>query len=223
MFIDKNAAEILFRMTVSCAPLKECAPGMPDRLEKKLFSKIKSATGQVEFAVFKNVLEPVTFEKIQKFVRVCGKEIIDTDLIIQFFGGRLHLKKIIDQLKAEKVNDDFFLKTVFAHIGVPLKITVQNGKTAEGIYRNGKLEVPIKNLVIFPGDFVNLGDIVVAHYALIISTSISRDAKTKILAAQGRNFGFTLACCYLRKQGGLNYAEFLNLSEGTGDIIKNLY
>lgn len=223
MLIDKKATEILFRMFLSCAPLKECMPGMSGKPEKELFNKIKGATVNIDFSIFKRALEPQTFEKIQEFVRVSGKEIIDTNLIIQFFGGRLHLKKIIDQLKAEKVNDDFFLKTVFAHIGIPLEVTVQNGKTAEGIYRNGKLEVPIKNLVIFPGDFVKLGDIVVAHYALIISTSISRDAKTKILFAQRKNFGFALACCYLQKQGGLDYAEFLNLSEVTSDIIKNLY
>lgn len=223
MLINKKAAEILFRMVVSCAPfLKGCGRSTAYLKEKELFQKIENSGSEIDLSIFKDVLEEVTFKKIQELALVYGKKIIDADLIIQLFGGSAHFEKIIGQLGKGQVSEDFFQKTLFAHIAVVVKILEKRGNLASGVYRNGDLEVQVKNLIIFPGDSVNLGDIVVAHYALIVSTGISSDAKTKIMVAQGRNTDFKISCNYLNKQGGLDYIEFLNLAEGTSDIIQNL-
>jgi len=224
MLISKKAAEILFRMFLSCAPLKECMLGMSGKPVpvKELFDKIKKAATSVDFSIFKRALEPLTFKKIQETALASGKKGIDVDLIVQIFGGSAHFEKILGQLRAEKkIPEDYFKKTLFAHMAVVVEILGKKDNLACGVYRNGDLEVRIENLVIFPGDSVNIGNKVLVHYALIVATGISREARIKTLIAQGRCREFSEACLYLKRRGGINYdGEFMDLCGITSAVVK---
>jgi len=212
MYIKKDTAEVLFKLIISCAYMKESVPGG--------FEKLKVMDKIVDFSIFESILEEVTYRKIEKFAQDSGKEIIDNDLLAEFFGGEPHFQKIIGQLSVERVSEDFFHKTVFAHMEVVAEITQTDG-TIEAIYKNGELFVKIKNLVLFPGDVVLVGDKVLVHYAVILSKEISIETEKKIMKEQSARAEFVEACRYLANLGGIDYAEFLDLCEGTRAMIQN--
>lgn len=216
MLITKNAALVFSRIVVSCLPLKDELFG---KEQQGLIKDLKSED-KIDLKEFAKVflLEKETYQDIVKFAKSLGKNLVDRDMVLEFFGGRPHLQKIVRQIRNQIHGKKLAQQFLFAHILIPVEI-VSAGEKLSGIYRNGNSEFSVKNLVPFPEDAaMSVGQKVLVHYAAVITTEFDRATEEKILKDQANQEEFISACEHL---GEIDYSKFMNLCEGTQTVVKN--
>lgn len=213
--ITKEALGGLSRIFVSCRPL------MGEIITPNQFYLISKAREKqdIYFSDFTRHL-PVpdpTYGQILRFANRQGKNVIDEQVIWEFFGGYPHFLKIKKQIKKLKLKKDFAKRIFLAHMLIVVRITKIKGGI-EGVYRNRNIEVKVKNLVSTLKDAkLKKNQKILAHYASIVSDKVSADLEKKLKQEQAEENYFLEACRYVKE---IDYKDFWDLYRWSKKIIK---
>lgn len=206
----------LARIFVSCRPIMS---GTLTANQLCLIEKAKSERDVVFSDFVKRLPIPdPTYQQILSFAESNGQGFVDAKIVWRFFGGEPHFKKILGQIEEYGLKKDFAMKIFFAHILIPIEVLRVEGGLFDGIYRNGDVEVRIKNLVpALPASDVLIGGKALVHYASMISVDFSKEIKEDLLRAQANNTEFVKACKYVKE---IDYNDFWGLCEWTKNTVR---
>lgn len=175
MKITKEALSALLRIVVGCKP----PMGKEKRRQNEShLVECSRKKNDIEFDFFKSGLADGSemYDKIASLALSMGKEDIDLEVVIVYFGGREHITKTISELHEANVNSNsvFFLQTLFSHLLTPVKIIKLDLKEGffDGVYVNGKCNVEVKNIMFFSEDEkeIFIGNEVLIHFPLYVSS-----------------------------------------------------
>ncbi len=130
---------------------------------------------------------------INNYVRKTKKKRLGFEDFIRIYWDARHIKDF-----------DYGPITTFGHVVNPIEITQVNGDKCSGTYK-GKFEIPVSGLYD-PTGKVKKGDIVLAHFAMIIGT-INENQKQEIINYQSNDK--ELVKTY-RKISEIDYTKVLN-------------
>ena len=132
---------------------------------------------------------------------------IDGEFVLNFFAGNQHIERAEYDVREEKIAEiigkRYALKDFVSHVLLPVIVTEKSKEFFCAKYVNGHLSFPLKNLVAFPEESyrIKVGDIVLVHYASIISSNIDYDMAQLIFAIQYENKEFMKACMAISNDG----------------------
>lgn len=155
-----------------------------------------------------------TYELIAAFADGLGTHRITEDVVYGFFGGQPHFDKILGQIHEFKLKREFADRIFVAHILLPVVVTSDQDAESRvsALYRNGKVEVVLKNLVPSNGVAVSRDGSALAHYATIIDAYVSDSDAAHLLKIQAQQPEFMAAC---RRVKQLDYLDFWDLCRWT--------
>ncbi|HEX8974704.1 MAG TPA: hypothetical protein VF817_04435 [Patescibacteria group bacterium] len=237
MKITHDGLVMLARVFISCNPIHG---GVEEELQGETFNEqglsqnqqylVDSANSGQDFefdayvAGLPNKASTHKYVKIRIWAEKNGREAIDEDVVLRFFGGREHVAKASNDIKVAKVGNEFGQRILFAHLVMPVRITEVHGEFFAGEYKNGDMVVGVKGLVpllryITRSENIQLkvGDVVLTHYASIISEKVSPDIEDYLLREQAASPEYVSACEYVQE---LDFEKFWNLSKWTKQIAK---
>lgn len=219
--ITKDALKYLAMMNVSCTPL--CEP-KKKKNQKYLVDLAKKGTD----VSFKNFLKKLPeksdlYGKIYQFAKESGQIHIGVTIVCRFFGGAKHIKKALEDVAGmKKAIKDFF---IFIHVLIPFRVTRINGTKVSGIYENGDISVPIKNLMTFKMSrkHIEVGKIAFSHYASVIcapSGHFNDKFVEEILEEHAENQEFWLAAKSMEKAGGIDFNKMFELRKIAEEVAE---
>jgi hypothetical protein len=129
------------------------------------------------------------YDDIVDYASSLGKDRIDEDLIISYFGGKRHIDKILKDLESIKMDASGKDMYLFHHLLKRVVFIVHEG-IISGVYHNGASIIKIDNLIPFKNeqDKITSGDEGLIHFSLIIASQIScPEAVKEILLEQRSN------------------------------------
>lgn len=98
---------------------------------------------------------------------------VDEKVVIDFFAGQPHARKILQDIENEKergYSELYRQKMLFAHMLVPLRITQAKNGRYFGIYEAGNGLLEMKNLLCFSESLNSFkkGEVALVHYGFVL-------------------------------------------------------
>jgi hypothetical protein len=143
------------------------------------------------------------YDNLVKTAKLLGKNVIDKEIVIKYFGGRAHEKSALDEAAIDIEQFSLPLqKLLLAHILIPLKIIGkdENGLIAE--YENDGKRVRFEGVLLFKEDESRdlSGKIVLFHYAPVVMADPGKELVAYLLDEQKKCNGFMKALANLDGQ-----------------------
>lgn len=163
---------------------------------------------------------PALENSISKLARKLGYKKISRQNVAEFFTGNDHYEKILSEFEENKLhivpNSIFSLRTIFAHLIMPIRIVGKDTDGFVGKYQNGKFEFEIKGLIASKVDKEIIQKMlaeekeimVLSHFATVIVANPDRKLVTEINEMHNHLELLRKACTYLQSHGGVNYNVF---------------
>lgn len=220
MKITHEAMELLAIHNGSCRTFKE--------------KKIKNLKYLVECAKSGDSLDFDEFisklpEKSDMYVLIkgattlLGKEEIDRQTLLNFFGGRWHVEHVLDQIRfehvAKKEGQEFADKLLFAHLLTPVVLDDVRAGHIAASYHNKDVTVKLQNLIVHPWVKKALvpGKMVLVHYAVIVDANPSLEEIKFLLEEQSARSDFMDVIGLIKK---IDFEKFWNLKTWTEDLLE---
>lgn len=158
-------------------------------------------------------LEMDTGKAISLFSGVLGKNRIDEEVVLLFFGGPPHINYALGEIRLNgltgKIADTFLI------FHVPLAVTITDTTDSIwGTYKNGKAEISVRNIINLADEFklfrnirLKKGQKILVHYGAIVGTNIDPEIWDKITGLQQRNAAFMRACGNIKVINCREFAE----------------
>lgn len=235
MRITNDGLKMLARVFISCNPIHNStteelkgefvnAQGLSENqlylIDSAKSGKVFDYEGYVSGLPNSNSLPK--YEKIKVFAERMGRDVIDEKVVLMFFGGIDHINKALADNRDFKINHDFGMILLFIHLVTPVKIAGIVDDFYEGTYVNAGCEVRIKGLVPLLNNIpsidnieIKIGDVVLTHYASIISPNVSEEMKEYLLGQQRESEQYMQAC---KEVAEMDFNRFWNLSKWTKQI-----
>jgi hypothetical protein len=168
--------------------------------EEHLFFSMENKV-DVEFNEFKKGLADGTemYDSIAKFAISRGKDKIDKEVVLAYFGNSDHIKKTVSELTEDNVELDsiFALHTLFIHLVTPVQITEVNesGNSFSGKYENGTNEIEVRDVLFLSRDkhLIEKGNKVFTHFLLFVAKCDNERLENELLDSQVSDANFMKA------------------------------
>ena len=178
---------------------------------------------------------PALESSLIEFAKQGCHEKITASAVSEFFAGKVHYEKILLDFEQHKLhirpNSVYSLRTIFAHLVLPVEIVGHESDGFIGKYSKGQHEFAVRGLVASNDDALKLDDfllkkanpVVLIHFAAIIEVKPLREIVAQIMELNQQSELFILACKYLQKNGGVDYNVFpRDCRRETEKILKNI-
>ena len=161
------------------------------------------------------------YSSIYSFALSIGAEKINTDILYRFFGGKVHVEHVLDQIRAVNEGGKFSERYLFAHMLIPVALTAISEDNIAATYVNNDAAVDVSGLLVHPCIPVKfkVGDMVLVHYAVIIGVA-EKNICDWLLEEQESSHEFMEVC---RRISKIDYKSFWNIRGWTEDLIKKCF
>lgn len=209
MKINKDAIAFFYRIFFSCyIPCKIYEDN------EKIFKQRMAQGFDMEFDDFCDGLQEWESRKkaIVGLAKQAGKDVIDKEVLAEYFGGMKHTEVVIEGLREEKVqeNSKFYFYSIFNHTLMPIKILEISQKypVIIGIYENEEFAVKVSCILFYENERedVFVGKTVLCHYPMIVDANPNDTTVKMLLSEQKKDVVFMDAVKYFRD--GVNHANF---------------
>lgn len=220
MKITPDALLFFQKMFLSCY-----TTGSPSSERNKLYLEnlIKKKVKILDFKEFCFGLEKWE-EREVAIVNVAEemqKNIVDKDVLINYFAGKNHSAVIVRELEENSFSqkDRFFNYTVIAHALIPLRIIdIDDGKRViSGIYENDNMSFIVRNILFAKKDRLGLefGKTIFCHYPMVIETDPDKKSIEEVLRVQiiDDNFKNAAAFFYEKEIDNTIFPYFIMLKQ----------
>ena len=219
--IEQEAKRLIILMIISCKGFDEWKDA--DSKDLKILMEEDREVNVNELMTKLGGKSSLGF-RLSRFAEENKQEVIDTNLVIKFFGGAEHiahanLESMILKQKGEE--DENVDKFIIGHIELPLEEIAKNGDTYEGVYRNGQVKIKIKGLIRGTEDEIDVrkNKKVICHFSLITDVNPKEEIVEWLKREQAVHKGFMDVA---KRVLEVDYAKFWNLSNITREIVKEL-
>ncbi len=150
-----------------------------------------------------------------------GEGIINESFIWKCFGGADHIAYALELIRIKdlynKKDKSFADKFLFSHLVIPAEIT-KSEEPISAIYKNGRIAVQLRNLVVHPFvREVKKGDRVLIHQATILAREVDKDIADWLLQQQRKNKEYMKAVKRVKK---IDFGNFWELKDWTIRLLK---
>jgi hypothetical protein len=204
-----EAQKVLFRVLISCChPLVRMTVGRKKH-EDRLLAVVKQGK-DINLSEYLNHFEfkPVMYRKLLKSASRIKKRVIDPEVVLSYFGGKLHISKITRDIAgleneglSEQILKEFLLLHLLMFVEVQSVQAVNGRLSVTGIYENDGKKVVISDLAVFKADEskIKVGDHVFSHFAMVVKPEADKKLSSRILFEQARDEEFA---ALLREMNG---------------------
>lgn len=178
---------------------------------------------------------PALENSISQLGKKLGYGEISQQAVAEFFAGKDHYEKILSDFEQNKLhiipNSIYSLRTIFAHLAMPIRIIGQERDGFVGRYENGKFNFLIKGLVASEKDgkgireSLSLGSevVVLSHFATVIVVEPERGLVAEINEMHRHLKVLQIACEYLQSHGGVDYNVFpVKCGRNTKEVFEKI-
>ena len=179
MKIKKTAMSLIARIVISCHE------GGLLPVEAVLIEKAKA--GEIlSRADFEKAGKVRMYADMEKLAQKMSKKEIDEEVVIAYFGGFAHEKKVLEDIQKEGLEGglaDFYL---FRHLLLPVEIIGRKNGHLTVEYWNGQAKVTIEDALVFNGDkeLGKAGSWALFHYASVVVIDPDKEIVRKLLNEQ---------------------------------------
>lgn len=162
------------------------------------------------------------YSGINAYAFSLGANEIDERIVYRFFGSRVHVDFVLDQISVMGMGGDFSDKFLFAHMLVPVTIISVTADNITAIYENGDIKVYISNLILHPSlskEIVSEGQSILVHYAVVVGVP-PNETKECLLKEQALSREFMDACKRIKR---IDYQEFWGLKQWTQELMARCF
>lgn len=173
---------------------------MFSREQKEYLDDISPETNVEDFSkIFP--LEGETSDKLVSLAFSMGKNVVDAQVILTFFGGDLHIDHAREDVAENGLTGTLADIFLFFHVVIPVRIS-KNGSSIDGIYKNGDLAVKLGDLNVmetlgknFEGENISA----FVHYGTVFD-AVERNSQEEkmLLDSQAASDFFIKTCSRLK-------------------------
>jgi hypothetical protein len=197
--ITKNAMKLLSRLVLSC-----CHPLMNIQRNRQNQNAVIFAARKNEdvcFGTFSKSIAAnfVLYEKLWQMAQKMGKDKVDQEAIINYFGSKMHIDKVMDDLGDKNfLSPEEFEKFLFLHMLIPGTVEWISQNRMGIVFRTRDTEVRVRNIIMLADDAgkVEIGSCVLTHFATLVSPDCDKLLKQHLLSEEAKSKEFLEAAKY---------------------------
>jgi len=187
--ITKNAMQLLSRLVMSC-----CHPLMNIQSNRQhqnavIFEARKNEDINSDKFLKSIASNFVLYEKLWKMAEKMFKKKVDQEVIINYFGSKMHIDKVMDEIGDKDIlAQEEFMKFIFLHMLIPATVERIRSGRANIVYKRRDVEVRVSDVVILKDDInmIEVGSCVLTHFALVVSLNCDKLLRQHLLSEEVR-------------------------------------